>query len=214
MKLRSPLNDLQPGFNFRNTFQYNFKFDLPFIPQIELGEVTYGLCGGLCFGTLDFYFADIPIPDMKIVPPDGSPLWRFLWKRQFDSLIFPIVPVRVFLWMLLNDRKVAKKTLDKEIPYLIERMRENKPVVLGLIRNKGWKNPTKNHQVLVTQFREESTQIQIEVYDPNHPNRNPSPMIIINKPHADHDFSIEQSTGENLRGFFVIDYKPKLPPTE
>jgi hypothetical protein len=116
--------------------------------------------------------------------------------------------------MLLSNEKVAQKTLQEEIPYLIDLMENNKPVVLALIRQEGWKDPTQNHQVLVTRIFDTGEETQLTIYDPNHPNRNPAPQINITKPVGNQAYEIDQTTGEFLRGFFVIDYDFSSPPTD
>lgn len=214
MEIRSPFYDTQPGFNFRNSFRYDIKLDLPFLPAIDLLEGTYGLCGGMCFATLDYHFADLPLPSSPGIPLDGSRLWRYLWKRQLDSFSLIVVPLRIFQWMGWKDGKIARKTMEEEIPYLVDKMKNDQPVVLALLRDQT--KATDNHQVLVTRYAEDDRTIELTVYDPNHPNLHPAPTIRIEKPTPPdgQGYRIEQSTGELLRGFFIIDYRFSHPPTD
>ena len=58
----TPFTARKHGFRFLNRFDYSFKFELPLVGAVELGELVLGLCGGMCFVALDYYFADRPMP--------------------------------------------------------------------------------------------------------------------------------------------------------
>ena len=47
------------GFRFVNRFEINFplQFKIPFAGEVKLSDVVYGLCGGMCFTALDYYYA-------------------------------------------------------------------------------------------------------------------------------------------------------------
>lgn len=204
----------QHALKFKNNFEFEFSFDLPFLPPINLGEIVYGLCGGMCFAALDHLSRGIPIPDIQTIPDDGSDFHRYLWKRQIDSFVLPVVPLRVVEWMLLSDEKVSKRTAEEEFPKVINYLQQGFPVVISLIRGKGVTNPTKNHQVLVHHcaWDELSGDVEFLVYDPNHPHPAPPPRITFNLSAAGQTINLEQSTGEYLRGFFVIPYEYDDPP--
>ena len=212
--ISSPFRVEQHALRFKNNFEFEFAFDLPFLPPINLGEIVYGLCGGMCFSVLDYISNGLPVPSLESVPEDGSEFYRYLWKRQIDSFVLPIVPLRVFEWMLLSDERVHRRTAEDEFQKVLTDLHLGLPVVISLIRGKGVSNPTKNHQVLVhhCSWDESSGEVEFLVYDPNHPPPEPPPRITFNISNPEHSIEIEQSTGEDLRGFFVIPYKPDDPP--
>jgi hypothetical protein len=84
--------------------------------------------------------------------------------------------------------------------------------VLALIRADDRPDPTKNHQVVATAYdwNASTKQLKIDLYDPNHPRRSPKLTFEFARPRR--GISPRQSTGESLRGFFVIDYKPNSLP--
>ena len=85
------------------------------------------------------------------------------------------------------------------------------PAVLALIREDLHGNPTENHQVVAVgyELNDLDRTLTIELYDPNHPGKTPSLTADFSNPSGGIDAS--QSTGEPLRGFFVIDYRKQTP---
>ncbi len=82
------------GFNFVNYFSGDILVDVPLIGRVDLGNTTYGLCGGMTFATLDTAIADGTAPDC-VSPPGGNgpaeiqpgqPLRSYLYARQIDSM--------------------------------------------------------------------------------------------------------------------------------
>jgi regulator of RNase E activity RraA len=69
-------------------------------------------------------------------------------------------------------------------------------------------SPTQNHQVVATGYDldEYNRRVTLFLYDPNHPGKEPELTVGLD---PDGDPHIEQSTGEPLRGFFVLDYGPR-----
>lgn len=203
------------GFKFVNSFPFPFSasFKLPLVGQVDLGEIIYGLCGGMCFAALDYFYAGRKMPEYKGVDQINSRYLLYLWNRQLDSFGLLTVPT-VLEWMLRDDMDVALRTARYEVPKLRRSLDQGKPVVLALIRSKIGSSATQNHQVLVTgyDFDEGTRQMVIHLYDPNHPGLSPTLTLNLTKPSQGID--IKQSTGEALRGFFVIRYKQESPPAD
>ena len=177
----------------------------------------YGLCGGMCFAALDYFHAGKPVPDQITVPAIGTDLYRYLWDRQLDTLSLPVI-LRVIEWMLRDDGDVARLTARREFPKLYRRLDKGNPAVLALIRGRGVEDPTQNHQVVAVgyDFDETTRQLTVYLYDPNHP-YDPNypgqePRLTMNLARPSRGIEAAQSTGEPLRGFFVIAYKPQTPP--
>jgi len=81
-----------------------------------------------------------------------------------------------------------------------------------VIRVKEVGEATNNHQVLAWgyDFDPASQALVVQLYDPNHPLAELSLGMNFADPRAGIDPS--QSTGERLRGWFVIDYRPHRAP--
>lgn len=199
------------GFRFPNAFAINIH--LPLRTQPWSVNTYYGLCGGMCFAALDYYYNNIPIPSLATQPQHPSAMFWYLVKRQIHSFRLMTVPIKVIYWMFNTDNRLLNYTVNKVIPELESSLSNGNPVVLALIRQKGWANPTNNHQVIVTGIDTLSTQdrITLHVYDPNHPFPEQT-EIHINLNAQGEPSSIKQTTHEPLRGFFIIPYRPQQPP--
>ncbi len=200
------------GFHFTNRFEFSFELDLPLVGSIDLGDVVYGLCGGMCFAALDFYYGGNPIPPRVSVPRVGSSLYLCLVDRQVDSLSLPAGLLKVLEWMILNDTEVGRRTASQEFPKLRRRIDRGDPAVLALIRASGISDPGHNHQVVARayEYGDVDKKVEIALYDPNHPNEEPRLTMDFSNPRR--GISPAQSSGEALRGFFLMDYRRQAPP--
>ncbi len=199
------------AFRFVNRFQYSLGFELPFAGLIDMGQIIYGLCGGMCFGALDHFHAGVSIPSRETVPGVETALYDYLWDRQLDSLSLPMGVMKIFEWMLREDKDVWQRIARSEFPKLRRRINKGNPAVLALIRVGGIDDPTQNHQVVAHSydFDETTKQLEINLYDPNHPGQEPRLSMNLARPSS--GINLTQSSGETLRGFFVIKYKPETP---
>lgn len=193
------------GFRFTNYFEYS----LPLLGHYGWGHIVYGLCGGMCFAALDYYHAGIPIPKQTTVPAGDTPLYRYLVRRQLDSFRRPFVPLKVAAWMLRSDRQLARLMVTAELPRAYGSLAQGDPAVLLLVRKQGISDPTANHQVVALGYEldELTNQVTLPIYDPVHPGEQPA--LTMNLAHPDQGIALEQSTGEPLRGFFVLGYRPR-----
>ena len=200
------------GFRFANAFRFSFEFNLPFVGRINLGRIVYGLCGGMCFAALDYLLAGERMPATTTLPARRSALHTYLWQRQLDSFSGPVVPLRVIEWMLRTNGDVERLTAAKEFPKLRARIDQGSPAVLCLIRGRGLANPTQNHQVLATGYRYDTAtgRVSIDVYDPSRPGQEPKLSMNLRDPSRGIDLA--QSTGEPLRGFFMVRYRAAQGP--
>ena len=201
------------GFRFANVFDFSFDFTLPLAGSVDLGDLAFGLCGGMCFASLDYYHASRQIPQHAAPPQQGSELHSYLVQRQLESLSLPIGLLRVLEWMVLSDADVGRRTASKEFPKLRRQVDRGQPAVLALIRQGGASDPTKNHQVVAHAYKysEATKRAEIRVYDPNHPDQ--EPFLTLDCPGAASGISARQSSGEPLRAFFVMDYRFHQPPS-
>ena len=209
--IRTDFSPLDHGFRFHNSFEFHFEFRLPFAGSIDLGSIAYGLCGGMCFVALDYFHAGTPVtPEMDVGAIDPE-LRRYLTERQVDSLSLPVIP-KVIEWMLRSDEDVGRLTSWREFPKLYRRLNKGEPATLVLIRARGVEDPTQNHQVVAVgyDFDEHSRGLVVYVYDPNRPGQEPT--LSMNLAHPSSGIDATQSTGEELRAFFVVDYEQQTPP--
>lgn len=203
---------LSHGFKFVNRFTIHRKIPLPLVGPVDLGDLVIGLCGGMCFTALDYYHSGIPIPSQRTVPRVRSKLYNHLIKKQVESLIPPDGVVKVLTWTAKEDRYVWRHTAGREFRKLRLRLDKREPAVLALIRVGRGEDPGLNHQVVARAYYydEQSSKVEIRLYDPNHPGK--EPRLTMSVARALQGINAKQSTGERLRGFFVIDYKPGEPP--
>ena len=201
------------GFNFDNYFIVPLppKVILPVLGEIHINQFVYGLCGGMSFSSLDYFYAGKPTPDFPGVNSFPANYLTYLSDRQVDSMGISVIP-RMIEWMMLDDKTVALNTVQIEIPKMKHQLDQGHPVVLGLVRGKGVSDPTTNHQVLAIGYDlDESTrELTISLCDPNFHRQDST--ISLNLANPGQGIQIEQSTGEPPRGFFVINYTRQQPP--
>lgn len=200
------------GFPFTNYFTYHFpiKYPLPFAGNLDLDRIIFGLCGGMCFTALDFYLAGRTPPEYANPKEIDKNLFTYLCDRQLDSLKITVL-LKILDWMLAENNDLAGRMIRYEIPKVRRSIDKGQPVVLCLIRVQGVTNPTQNHQVLATGYEvsADGKVLTLSLYDPNHPCEQPTIAVSLTRK----EFAIAQSTGEALRGFFVVPYKrQKLLP--
>lgn len=68
----------QNGFKFSNSFTNDF------IPALDVR--TNGLCGGMSYSALDYYYAHMPIPSQQFRPANRTTLQSYLYDRQVTSI--------------------------------------------------------------------------------------------------------------------------------
>lgn len=200
------------GFKFVNRFEFDLgvSFQLPLVSAVNLGDIVYGLCGGMCFASLDYFYSEKKLPPYSRPEDIPTSYLLYLWDRQLDSLRLLVVP-KVIEWMLRDDNDVGRRTVRYEVPKLRRRLDKGQPVVLALIRARGLDRVSKNHQVMAVDYEEDlrTRQMTIHLYDPNHPGKQPKITLDLSRPSR--GINIKQSTGEALRGFFMINYRWQAP---
>lgn len=206
-RVKTRFDPKKHGFRFRNTFPITYQdVGIPYA-----GQLGQGLCGGMCLHAKRLYRDGAPVPTDTKLPAKGSALYSALWRRQLQSL-FPTTWARFIRWQARPDSpgrlpigSIGHVT-KKEWPKLRRMLDAGEPAVLGLVRIQS-KNPARagaNHQVLCTgySFDPGPRHVRLDLYDPNHPGRSVELVVDLGQP--GHRIGISQSTGETLRGFFVI----------
>lgn len=203
------------GFRFANSFSLSetviprsLRRKSPFL---ALSDVVIGLCGGMCFAALDYFYQPRPIPGFTSVDELSLELLDYLWRRQWDSLRGGAL-AKVLTWTLRQDNSLARSVAGWEIPKLRRSLSDGAPCVLALIRVGGIAEVMNNHQVLAAgyDFDPETQQMTLQLYDPNYPGEEPT--LTMNLAQPGEGIHLTESSGETLRGFFVIDYSLRTPP--
>jgi hypothetical protein len=200
------------GFHFPNSFETSIlsRIKLPLVKP-TMGELMYGLCGGMCCAALDYYYAKKPVPTYTQVNEINYQLFHFLWDRQLDTLDASVL-TKLIKWMLYADSTVMRRTITDEVPPLRASIDQGQPVVLSLVRVKGFGNPTLNHQVVVVayDFDPASQQMILNLYDPNWPGI--MPRLTLNLSQPAQGIATSQPVDVPPRGFFIIPYQGQPPP--
>lgn len=209
------------GFHFRNRFagpdildELRSGFgDLARIAPIpDTFWDRWGLCGGMAWHALDRFYARNPVPVTRVVPGADSGLFRVLVARQLDSFRGWDLVTRCLDWQTRSDeqtwwrirRSIGHVTQKIEWPKVRQAIDAGYPASLCLLR--ATTNPGENHQVLAIAYRHDdgNGRVEIELYDPNHPDGRPHIGFVLGRPQSRLEAS--QSSGENLRGFFAWPY--------
>ena len=205
------------GFHFGNHFVNNI-LQLPVYGQIT----SLGRCGGMSYAALDFYNTHRSVPPSTdqdfastgSVPPDGTPLADYIYRRQLDSFLVPSA-VKFITWSVTPDgssfllRGVESWTKQDEFAKLRAAVDAGKPVPLGLIVATDLSGLPHNHQVVAYGYDVDAAGnlSRVELYDNNHPNEDVTLTPESNGP------GWRESTGERWRGFFIQDYIAQQPPS-
>lgn len=75
----TPFKPSVNGFSFVNSFVNDF------IPALDWR--TGGLCGGMSYAALDYYYSHIPVPVQPFIPANKTPLYNYLYQRQTTSIL-------------------------------------------------------------------------------------------------------------------------------
>jgi hypothetical protein len=164
-----------------------------------LGDASAGLCGGMAWYVRERFAAGLPIPVDTQAPPNGSPLFQALVRRQVLSLEWMRTPLGFWLMAGQGADGAARRTRDSELPKIRRSIDGGRLAMVGLVRHLGW-NPmeqTESHQVLAYGIETQAGTTTLRIYDPNWPNRDDITITV--EPAA-----IRQSTGEELFGILAL----------
>ena len=184
---------------------------------------AYGLCGGMCFTTLDFHQAGLSLPrgqNRDDRPATGTGLRRYLWKRQLESLVSD--GARFMAWLIALNYIPPAWPFRGGPAWLLARSKQEwrklkasvdagDPVPIGLVRDT--KNAYDNHQVLAIGYDEaDEAHGTIYLYDPNYPDS----VSTINIEFGEQllDGREDRDPAVRLRGFFCEAYTFSDPTGE
>jgi hypothetical protein len=176
-----------------------------------IGNAARGLCGGMVFGALDFWYAQCAPPASR--PAPGDPLFGFIVRRLIQSWHVPAGVARYYYWMNLADDELAARTITRQWPRIRAQIDAALPAALGVVTVAS-ANPLRlghNHQVLAYAYQLDGSQVTLKVYDPN---SGPADDVSIRFDAAapGRIFTHSVNIGRPVRGFFLTAYSPATPP--
>jgi hypothetical protein len=219
------------GFAFTNTWPPGPALTVPTPLRgvgVGVGNAAAGLCGGMVFAALDYWYARVRPPSAR--PEPGSPLYRYIVRRLIASWRLPAV-AKYYWWMNLPDgdrdipalggrlgrtrRGVSWRTIAAAWPRIRASLDDGIPAPLGLVTVAS-ANPAKlrhNHQALAFGYALSGGEVTMRVYDPN---SGPDDDVFIrfdaSAPERATAFSHNLNLGWPVRGFFLVGYSPASPP--
>jgi hypothetical protein len=182
---------------------------------------TFYLCGGMSFGSRDYYNKNWSVPPQ---PPDTplpatqrdkmrSSLYPYFVKRQAESLLNGMLGK---MYSCMDDINFRKNETNKSFNRLLnEGLSPNKPMALFLIATNRYLSVVDNHQVLAYKIckRPNTNYYNIYNYD-SQGSRTSNFYIAVEVVGGNVNMStLTRSTGKPLLGFFINDnYNPYTPP--
>jgi len=176
--------------------------------SLGIGDVGRGLCGGMAFVARDRFERDEAAPGDAAAPRAGSPLFREIVDRQFDSFgrLFE-VPLRFFVAALGSEHRRWRETAAEAWPAIREDVDAGTLSMIGLVRRPGRYALASDfgHQVVAYRYDETAARVAIGVYDPNHPGDDTVEVGFERT--ANGGLRLWQSTGEPLLGLLHLPWR-------
>jgi hypothetical protein len=177
--------------------------------EVGIGDVGRGLCGGMAFVAADRFTRGQAVAVEADPPAFGSPLFREVVDRQFDSFgtLF-VVPARFAIAAFAGDRARLRHTVKVAWPEIRASIDAGRLAMVGLVRRSGFAvaAPDFGHQVVAYRYTSSPERVTIGVYDPNHPGDDGVELVLERT--AAGSISLGQSTGEPLLGLLALPWTP------
>jgi hypothetical protein len=221
----------QNGWPFDNRFAKVPPFKL--IGNLKFGDASNGLCGGMVYAALDYFFAGLDVPTIpeedlsKYKSPMQGKIFEYFGKRLFNSFDIPL-GVWNYIELMHPDfpdyktsksnsgmipRSRAWRMVRQEWPIIKAKLDTGQPCPLGLIRTKSKKlsDLGKNHQVLAYAYDLNGDDLTLFIYDPNfHHDDNVTLKLNIKNP--ERKVNVSYSDNKPVYCFFHTCYTFSMPP--
>lgn len=191
------------GLHFANRFEPGPTVKFGFLDPrwIGIGDASAGLCGGMSWFVRERFETGVRIPGDRVAPPNGSPLFKAIVRRQVLSLDWMRGPLRFYAASAMGADRAGRRTRESEWPKVKASIDDERLTMIGLVRKAGW-NPfelTQNHQVLAYGYTTGGPDgaTTIRLYDPNWPDRDDITITV-------DAFGLRQNSGEPLLGFMFL----------
>jgi hypothetical protein len=204
------------GMPFPNTWE-TVLFDAD-VAGRQVKLALRGFCGGMSFLALDLHRSGLEAPGEPVgeLPERRSPLARYIWRRQIDSLADGLAQnMRGFVKSSYSPRTgpigSATLTRTRELGNVLVALTAKRPVPLGLIAPNPLRGIGLNHQVVGYGAERSADGLLIRIYDPNIPRRDDVTLFVT----WSGDAPIVERRGEQQiaewRALFVERYAPLEP---
>jgi hypothetical protein len=196
--------------------------------RLNLGNARGGLCGGMVFAALDYWYAGLIPPADQ--PSAGDPLYQHVVKRLIESWRVPAGVAQYYQWMNLPDgdraftvlgrrvvaeRGLAWRTITVQLPQVRDDLDRGIPSPLGVVTVAS-ANPADlrfNHQVLAYGYEVAGDTVTVRVYDPNRgKDDNTFVRFDASDPTKRITFAHNLGLRRRVRGFFRTVYTRSTPP--
>lgn len=216
------------AFRFTNSFpkQPVLRIPVPGLGAVPIGDASRGLCGGMIYTIRDLFEAGIAPPDSTSPPALGSPMYRYLVRRLFDSFDIPRGVYRYYRMMsgpdadvvrgVLVQRGVSRTSVVDEWPRIRIDLDCGQLAPLGVITLRS-ADPLRlgiNHQVLAYGYEQRGGVVTLRVYDPNTPSERADAVTLTfdvrRQAQSDVPVPIRHTiavSGRPVRGFFHTRYR-------
>jgi hypothetical protein len=168
----------------------------------------------MAFVAADRYTRGAAAPSEDAPPAFGTPLFREIVDRQFDSFgaLFQ-VPARFALAAFEGDRRRLRHSIRTAWPAVRADIDAGRLSMVGLVRRAGFAvtAPDFGHQVVAYRYEASRERVTIGIYDPNHPGDDTVELVL--ERGADGEIRMAQSTGEPLLGLLTLPWRPSTRVT-
>ena len=214
------------GFQFSNSFKSRPDLILrTAFGNLEVGNATNGLCGGMVYAVRDYFESRLPVPPGNSAP-EGGPLFDFIAHRLFDSFDLPggVLKYLDLMHPALPDHETdlsrahlaphgrSWRMVVEEWPQIRSDLDAGHPSPLGLVCLKSLDPGQlgKNHQVMAYGYDLKGSELSLCIYDPNHPLDDTLRLSIsLDKPEQSKQIVYPP---KSVVCFFRTPYRHELPP--
>nr|WP_035752369.1 hypothetical protein [Parafrankia discariae] len=177
-----------PGFlpsthalGFTNSFPRQPVLRIPVagLGAVPIGDASRGLCGGMVYAVRDLFEFGVEPPEITSPPAAGTPLYRYIVRRLFDSFDIPRGVYRYYRLTSAADTDltrgpltrpgVGRISVEREWPRIRLDLERGLLSPLGVITTRS-ADPLRlglNHQVLAYAYEQRGNRVRLRVYDPN-----------------------------------------------
>lgn len=214
--LEFDVNDqnLDTGFSVPNrSFGFANKFTNTPIPGLDVQ--TKGLCGGMVYSALDYWYANKTTPVQDYPPNAGQPLRQWIYNRQLASIATTAADWTA-LSLMTPDAMFKFGATQANVNILAASITAGRPIPVGLHQTEG----KQDHQVLVVGYDLGAydaawggyPKLKLRVYDPNYPKSQRTLQADTTGKYW-YDPGQPASTRSKWAGFFYDDgYTSAVPP--
>ena len=196
--------------------------------DLNLGNASAGLCGGMVFAALDYWNAGRVPPSGQ--PAAGTALYGYIVRRLIDSWHLPAGVAQYYHLMnipdadsgfdifghhVITERGLGWRTVVEQWPQARAALDAGSPACLGVVTvaSANPKDLGKNHQVLACGYLITGSRVTVGVYDPNQAGRDDVTISFDTAaPSQATAFVHTLAIAEPVRGFFVTAYSPETVP--